>query len=310
MMTRMKQLARPLYRALIHAPILKQIIQREMANSFQRETADSFEKYLIRDFVDGRYGEAYGLAKPDRSRLVESFVRNTAAIESGTGSLVHLILAREILSIPPQVKGDVIECGVWKGASSASLSLVCEKVGRRLLVCDSFAGLPDDGMERHLAPHFGIYGHYQPGMFCGALPEVKANIAKFGNISICEFVPGYFSESLKKLSDPIAFAFLDVDLVSSTKDCLLSIWPRLIEGGLTYTDDAGDLEVVRVFFDQTWWQENLRCPAPGYIGSGCGLPLTPNFSSLGYTRKISKFDPSQWKRAAHLYYPDEGKIPG
>lgn len=241
----------------------------------------------------------------DRAELVKAFARNVRDIPSGTSLLQHLALAQAILGIPPQLVGDVVECGAWKGASTASLSLVCKRVGRRLLVCDSFEGLPDEGLQVHVATHFGTYGYYKRGMFCGRLEEVRENVKRSGALEVCVFVPGYFSESLKALKDPVAFAFLDVDLVSSTQDCLRHLWPLLIEGREIYTDDAGDLAVVQVFFDDRWWRENLGCPAPGYVGSGCGLPLNPTASSLGYTRKLSQFKADQWARAPHLYYPDE-----
>jgi hypothetical protein len=160
-------------------------------------------------------------------------------------------------------------------------------------------------MTPHLAPHFGIYGYYRKGMFAGRLEEVRANVTRYGDVRACTFIQGFFAESLRALTEPVALAFLDVDLVSSTQDCLRYVWPLLVEGGHVYTDDAGDLEVVRVFFDDGWWSSTLGSRSPGYVGSGCGLPLNPLYSSLGYARKLSGLDPSRWARAPHLYYPDD-----
>ncbi len=258
----------------------------------------------LREFMEGGCGAAYGLGRVEKTRLAGQFARNTREIESGTASIVHTLLAMEILSIPPEVKGDVVECGVWKGASSASLSLVCQAVGRRLKVCDSFQGLPDDALRRHTGMHTGVYGHYKEGMFHGALEEVRENITRHGAVDACDFIEGFFAESLTALDGPVAFAFLDVDLESSTRDCLRHIWPRLVENGAIYSDDAGDLDVVRVYFDEPWWRENLGCAAPGFVGSGCGLPLSATYSSLGYTRKHTQFDPARWRRVPFLHYPD------
>jgi len=288
---------RRVYQMLIRSEPVQRVLRREVGAAWEARLRD--------DFVNGPHGAAYGLTPLARRRLVYGFERNVHAIPSGTSVAVHLVLAREILALPPELQGDVVECGVWKGSSTASLSLVCQSVGRRLLVCDSFQGLPDDGGQRHVAPHFGIYGYYKAGMFAGRLDEVEANVARFGAAEVCHYVPGFFSESLPALDSAIAFVFLDVDLVSSTRDCLRHLWPKLAEGGAVYSDDAGDLDVVRVFFDDNWWQSNLGCSAPGFVGSGCGLPLNPDHSPIGYIRKLSDFTPEQWQRAEHLYYPDK-----
>jgi hypothetical protein len=228
----------------------------------------------------------------------------TSQVPTATSWLHHVVLAEAILNISPKIRGDVIECGCWKGGSTASLSLVCELVGRKLVICDSFQGLPrDDSGIVHRYPHLGVYGYYREGMYSSTLEEVKHNIEHFGNLSVCQFVPGFFSESLKVLSKPIVFAFLDVDLASSMKDCIKHIWPLIVDGGMIYTDDSCDMEVVKVWFNEAWWKSEIGATAPGYVGSGCGLPLNPSFSSLGYAQKVLTPERS-YKRVKWLYYPD------
>ena len=129
----------------------------------------------------------------------------------------------------------------------ASFSLVCRIVGRRLLVYDSFQGLPDEGQKLHVAAYSGHYGYYKEGMFCGRLEEVRENISKYGCLDVRDFVPGFFATSLSPIGGPLVLGFLDVDLVDSTRACLQYIWPRLVENGVIYSDDAGDLDVVRIF---------------------------------------------------------------
>ena len=298
-----KAVLRVLYRLGTKNPVFQAIFAREL----RAIGATSWTAQLIDDFIHRPYGEAYGLTPKERQTLVESFQRNIATIQSGTPLSVHLVLAREILQIPPTVVGDVVECGVWKGACSASLSLVCQRTERRLKVCDSFQGLPDDGTKRHVGLHTRVYGHYQAGQFTGTLDEVRENIARGGALSVCDFIQGFFEDSLHQIDSPVAFAFLDVDLESSTRDCLKALWPRLVTDGLLYCDDAGDLDVVRVYFDEPWWQETLHFPAPGFVGSGCGLPLSPTYTSIGYTRKTGAFDPSQWRKVPFLHYPEENE---
>jgi len=301
-----KELFRPLYRAAAGNPLARRIVRGEL----QALGATAWSAHVIDEFIDGACGGSYGLGAQEKQELVARFHRNTEEIESGTAAVAHVVLAREILSISPAVHGDVVECGVWKGASSASLSLVCRAAGRRLKVCDSFQGLPDEGLKRHTGLHTGVYGYYREGMFRGSLDEVRGNIAAYGAPEACDFVPGFFCRSLQQLDGPVAFAFLDVDLEESTRDCLKALWPLLTENAAVYSDDAGDLDVVRVYFDEVWWREHLGCPAPGFVGSGCGLPLSATFSSLGYTRKQGAFQANGWRKAPFLYYPEHEETGG
>jgi O-methyltransferase len=298
----LKRLLRPAYHRLRRSALMQRVLRRI---ALSQDDA-WWPAWCEAQFVAGQAGAAYGVTAAERQALADAFKRIVAAIPSGTSPLAHLALAEAALAIPPSTPGVLVECGVWKGASSAALSLVCRRMGRRLVVCDSFEGLPDDGGQRHTGMHTGVYGHYEAGMFAGALDEVQANIAAHGAPEVCDYVRGYFVDSLPTgLPEHIAFAFLDVDLASSTQDCLRAIWPRLAEGGAIFSDDAGDLDVVRVFFDTPWWQAALSCDAPGFVGSGCGLPLRPGHSALGYTRKITQFNPDAWRRVPFLAYPDE-----
>jgi hypothetical protein len=254
-----------------------------------RHAVDShLERHVLDQFIAGDYGAAYGIGRAERAALVSRIARVLEHVPSATRMLYHVVLARELLALPREVEGDVVECGAYKGASSASLSIVCSMVGRRLWVCDSFAGLPsaEADITRDYA-HLKVQGRYAEGMYAGALEEVRANVAKHGEPASVEFVQGLFAESLRALPAKLAFAFVDVDLTSSMRDCIRHIWPRLSDGGVVYTDDSCDMEVVRVWFDEAWWRETLGARAPGYVGSGCGLPLALGGSSLGYVQKVS-----------------------
>lgn len=263
-------------------------IQR-LTQALSRHAVDGhLERYLIEDFIKHDYGAAYGITRRARAELVAKLRSVLDNVPSATRMLYHVVLARELLGLPAGMEGDVVECGAYKGASSASLSLACALVKRKLWVCDSFSGLPsgETRIRRDYA-HLKIQGVYAEGMYAGSLGEVRENVAKYGNADRCEFLPGLFAETLPRLPAKLAFAFIDVDLTSSMKDCIRHIWPRLADEGLVYTDDSCDLEVVRVWFDDSWWRQELGERAPGYVGTGCGLPMSIAGSSLGYARKVS-----------------------
>lgn len=253
---------------------------------------------LHRHLLDPVVGREYGISQSQKRSLLRSIHRNLTSITSGTGVSEHILLASRLLSLPRELKGDVIECGCFKGSSTATLSLACRLVGRRLIVCDSFEGLPEPEQhdQIHVSLHHGRYERYARGEYRGALEEVRSNVERFGDIGVCSFVKGYFEDTLGSVQGPFAMGFLDVDLHDSLRSCLTHLWPKFSDGGYLYTHEAQQLDYVARFFDGPWWKSVLGQSAPGLVGAGCGLPFgLGGGSGLGYTIKIA--DPS---RAAEL----------
>ncbi len=120
------------------------------------------------------------------------------------------------------VEGDVIECGTYKGFSACCLSWVCSYLGRRLIVADSFEGLPENETDPY----------YKKGDFCGQIDEVKANIEDFGKIDQVEFVKGFYETSLQGFNRTLCMIWMDVDLFESATDILTNAFAKLSENGV------------------------------------------------------------------------------
>lgn len=237
-------------------------------------------------------GGDYGIGAWQKLKLLWRIRRNTQRVKTLSDYREHMELAAAILRVPRSIEGDVIECGCYLGGSSVNLSLVCALVGRRLVICDSFEGLPEpsDYDRSHTAIHVGHTDQYRKGMFAASLEAVKENLARYGNLGVCDFRVGFFDQTMSQLQGNAVMAFLDVDLIDSLKPCLAGIWPILRDGCRIYVHEARNLPLVSVFFDSIWWQQNLGEEAPGFVGSGVGLPLamaTTWGSELGYAQKTA-----------------------
>lgn len=253
---------------------------------------------IIFDFLNNPIGSNYGLNKSDRLLILKKIIKIINNIQSATSLETQITLAKYLLSLPKNKKGCVVECGSFKGASTATMSIICDIIGRNLIVYDSFEGLPKFASNTVASyMHFGSKEIYKKGMYKGSLPEVKNNIIKFGNINVCIFRKGNFDKTLAKHSEKIEFLFLDVDLPTSTKICIKFLWKKITKNSYIFTDDSCDMENVKIWFDNNWWKKNLKLSAPGYIGSGCGIPLNYYYSGLGYTVKsinLKKFKKVKW----------------
>jgi O-methyltransferase len=214
-----------------------------------------------------RIHPSYGMSLLRKLALGWRMFLNTVRIPSGSSYKTHLAMALKILETPPDEPGDVIECGTWKGAAAANLSLVCRLVGRRLKVYDSFEGLP----EPRPGDREGV--HYKKGDYCGTLEEVRANIARYGAGESCDLVIGWFHETLPRLSSPVLLAFIDVDLEDSLDTCVRAIWPHLTLRGYIFIDEFVGLDYCALFYSERYWRTHFKRDPPGLVGAGIGLAL-------------------------------------
>ena len=253
----------------------------------------------------GRIHPAYRLSGLKKYWLGVRMFWTTVRVQTGTSFKAHLAMALKILETPPDVAGCIVECGAWKGGSSANLSLVCRIVGRKLKIFDSFEGLPA------AQPGDREGKNYRPGDYSGSLGEVRANILRYGALDCCEFVNGWFRDTLPPFDEPVLLAFLDVDLEDSLHTCVRCIWPRLVNSGYLFTDECVGTDYVALFYSETWWRKYFNRTPPGLIGAGTGLPLGEYYvgpydeigdhpmqhaSTAAYTRKSFS---GHW-----TYYPD------
>lgn len=224
-------------------------------------------------FVIAGPGKRHGVGVVRRTRLVWHILLAAATPGAATLPTEQLYLVHRILSLDPGVRGDIAEFGCFKGRTSAILSLVCAWTSRRLVIFDSFEGLPETTHSSDDAVN-DLRFQYEAGQYRGGLEEVRERIRSEGNLEVCTFVPGLFDQTLPgRQGDRWALIFEDADLPSSVETILRYAWGALEPGSALLSHEARDPAVVRLFFDDQWWQEQHATSAPGFAGSYIGLPL-------------------------------------
>jgi O-methyltransferase len=208
------------------------------------------------------------LSRGERMALVRRYVAISGGMTCAHTQEQMLEFATTILELPDAVPGVVVEAGCFKGGSTAKFSLAARAAGRKLVVFDSFEGIPPND-EDHGHNLFGQHTpHFGAGTYAGGLDEVKGNVARWGAPEVCEYVPGWFENSMPGFNRPVAAAYVDVDLASSTRTCLKHLYPLLVPGGAIFSHD-GHLPLVReVLTDDAFWRGEVGVPRPPIEGLG------------------------------------------
>ena len=251
-----------------------------------------------------RIDPAYAMSWPRKIALARKMFRNARRVPTLTSYKAHLAMAVKLLEISPTVEGVVVECGCYLGGSTANLSLVCDIVGRDLVVYDSFEGLPA------AQPGDKYANEMTEGYLKADLEAVMDNVRRLGVIERCTFRKGWFSSTLPTHDRPIVLCFLDVDYQASLHDCIVNLWPHLTQRGYVFIDEYVYTDYCAIFYSEKYWQKYFQRKPPGLVGAGSGIglgdyylgplwqsPTLQRVDSVAYTRKDFS---GHWN-----FYPDD-----
>lgn len=138
------------------------------------------------------------------------------------------------------IRGNIVECGVWRGGAIAGIASFMEGE-RTFYLFDSFEGLPeaseiDGSAAKEWQNDVNSKNYYNN---CKADIEfAQKAMEKSGKYNESVFIKGWFNETLpeNKLQN-IAILRLDADWYDSTYICLEHLFDKVIPGGLIILDD-------------------------------------------------------------------------
>jgi O-methyltransferase len=246
-------------------------------------------------FSSRRFHPSYKMTWRKKTALGLRIYRNWRHVRTGVSYKAHLAMAAKLLELSPTLEGAVVECGSWLGGTTTNLSVICDIVGRDLIVYDSFEGLPAPEAADKMKPAV-------KGSFKGSLETVQGNVRNYGVIERCHFRKGWFKDTLPGHSEPIALCFIDVDLKSSMHDCIVNLWPYLAQQGYLFFDEYVHLHNCALFFSERFWREYLDTSPPGLMGTGTGVGVGQYF--LGPWMGQSASPPIQ--RPSSVAYTSKG----
>lgn len=152
------------------------------------------------------------------------------------------------------LKGDVVECGTWKGGTFAYMCHIC--LTADLGTCwglDSFEGLPDPSDEDGQKAKVRMK---RPNKLEASISDVNKSLSLIGidpENELIKIVKGFFESSVpetKKKIKKISLLRLDGDWYDSTKICLENFYDLVVDGGMIVIDDYGHWEGCKKAVDE------------------------------------------------------------
>ena len=233
--------------------MLKKIIKKILMKVGYEIRKINFEKY------------PYDIDK-EHIKLFEEIEYATATSLERVDALLNAINYLE----QNNIKGDFVECGVWKGGSCMAMAKKLLKNGskcRKIWLFDTFEGMTEPG-ENDVEVETGLKGKellenntrnsQKYNMWAYApFHEVKNNMIKTGYpVDNIKYIIGKVEDTLKSddIPEKISLVRLDTDWYESTKIELEILFPRLVQGGVLIIDDYGHFKGARKAVDEYFSQ--------------------------------------------------------
>lgn len=170
------------------------------------------------------------------------------------------------------IKGDFVECGVWRGGNGILAKRIFEQLdsNRKVWMFDTFAGMTaptehDVEVKTKIEARQIFYDNQKDNYneWCYAsLEDVKNNILK-SNLKLDGFklIKGDVTETLtinENIPSEVSILRLDTDWYESTKFELEKLYPKISIGGVLIIDDYGHWEGARKAVDEYFLKNRYK----------------------------------------------------
>lgn len=190
--------------------------------------------------------------------------------------LAHYELFKETMNLP----GEIVECGVFKGASLARFAMFRDLFGneysREIIAFDTFGEFPEaeyDSDKQYREQYISAAG--DESVSKDQMKKILNNKDCEENVSlikgdIMDTIPNYV-ENNQHLK--ISLLNLDTDLYEPAKVVLENLYPRVVKGGVVILDNygtfPGETKAVEGYFKKNNLEKKIKkfrfSMTPSYI---------------------------------------------
>jgi len=176
----------------------------------------------------------------------EFLLKNTSAF-IGDKALFKLISCYEMIDKTRNIKGDIIEFGVWNGNNLLAIKKILDffKLKKKIFGFDHFKGMPSkisDSKRNHFKGDIELVKY-----FIKFFKLKKINLINDDILNIKKY-----SKKFKKIS----LIYIDCDIYETTKIILENLSSKLSKGGIIVFDEgnqknfSGETKAMREFYEK------------------------------------------------------------
>lgn len=190
----------------------------------------------------------------DEGEIIEDVLDNKLTMVPVEGLVCTLLSVKYVLE--NDIKGDFVECGVWRGGNAIIAAQMIKKYesSKHCWLFDTFSGMTAPSkVDTPTRGNFSVHEYYNSqskkikgeeiNLWCYASKEEVSKNFFDRNLlhENIHFVKGDVLTTLKKNFQPneISVLRLDTDWYESTKVELETLWPKIVTGGCLIVDDYG-----------------------------------------------------------------------
>ena len=184
----------------------------------------------------------FNIVKNYKKPFSKTFILKNFGLFIGDKSFFKILKCFELIEQVKNIKGDVVEFGVWNGNNLITLKKIFDyfKIKKNIIGYDNFKGMPVPDKKNYFVGEIDLINYIKKFFRLGNIKIIKDDIMNL--------------EKHYKEFPKLSMIYIDCDLYKTTSKILETLSNKLNKGGLIVFDEAnfninkGEGKAAREFY--------------------------------------------------------------
>ena len=168
----------------------------------------------------------FNIIKNYKKSFSKTFILRNFGLFIGDKSLFKILKCFELIEQIKNIKGDVVEFGVWNGNNLITMKKIFDyyKIKKNIIGYDNFKGMPTPDKKNYFVGEIDLINYIKKFFRLGNIKIIKDDIMNL--------------EKHYKEFPKLSMIYIDCDLYKTTSKILETLSSKLNKGGLIVFDEA------------------------------------------------------------------------